>query len=167
METTTLTYKHLAQALEDFAVEVRNAYQDRLITAGKIATGNLLNSVEVSVEQHGYRYDAILHLESYWKYVEGGRKPGKMPPVSAILEWVRAKPVLPKPAKDGKLPTPEGLAWAIAKKIKRDGIEPLPALEESVAAAVQAWSVRLAEALAQDMGEDMTLLLSKFGGFAK
>lgn len=168
METIALKYKHLAKALEDFAVEVRNTYQDKLISGGKIASGNLLNSAEVSVEQHEFRYDAVIHLEDYWKWVEGGRKPGgKLPPISKLVEWVKIKPVLPRPAKNGRIPTPEGLAWAIAKKIQREGVEPFPALAESVEEVLSLFAQRLAEALAEDIGEEVSLQLHEFKGFAK
>ena len=167
METNTLTYTHLVAALEEFGVAARNAYQEELIRGGKIASGKLLNSVEVSVEQHGYRYDVVLHLEDYWKWVESGRPPGKLPPVSKILEWVLVKPVLPQPSMTGRIPTPQSLAWAIAKTIEKKGVEPFPALANTVPATVDSFSQRIAEAFAQDVADAGAFLLKSFFGQSK
>lgn len=167
METNTLTYTHLVAALEEFGVAARNAYQDELIRGNKIASGRLLNSVEVSVEQHGYRYDVVLHLEDYWKWVEEGRPPGKLPPVSKILEWVLVKPVLPKPSMTGRIPTPQSLAWAISKSIANKGVEPFPALARTVPATVDQFSQKLAEAFAQDVADASALMIKSFFGQGK
>lgn len=64
-----------------------------------------------------------LHLEDYYQWVEEGRKPGKMPPVKSILDWVKAKPILPRPF-GGKLPSQESLAFLIARSIGKNGTKP-------------------------------------------
>ena len=43
---------NLAAVLDEFAVEVRNLYQDKLILHDRIASGDLLNSVECNVSPH-------------------------------------------------------------------------------------------------------------------
>ena len=110
-----------AEVLGRYGMEVRNGYQDKLIEHNRIANGRLLNSIEFFTEIDGNNYEVYLRLEDYWKYVENDTVP-HMPPVNKILEWVRVKPVLPRP-KDGRLPTPEGLAWAIARTIEKEGTE--------------------------------------------
>ena len=115
MAQETLTFTNLQAVLEKYGEEVRNLYQDNLIRADKIATGALLNSVEFSVEQYGRRFDVVLTLADYWKWVEEGRKPGKMPPPSAILKWVLAKPVIPKPNENGRIPTPQSLFFLLMR----------------------------------------------------
>ena len=74
---------------------MRNRYQDNLIRDGKIATGNLLNSIDYKVQYNDREIWVELHLEEYYKWVENGRGPGKFPPPDKILEWIRIKPVIP------------------------------------------------------------------------
>lgn len=163
MAQETLTFPHLWDVLDEYGKRVRNLYQDNLIRADKIATGGLLNSVEFSVEQYGRRFDVVLTLSDYWKWVEEGRKPGKMPPPSAILAWVLAKPVLPKPNANGRIPTPQSLSWAIAKSIEKRGIAPTPALKQASDATFAEMEKDIAEAFAQDVGENALLAFQVFG----
>lgn len=115
-----IKFQRLREVLEEYAIKLRNKYQDALIENDRIASGDLLNSVEYITHFEDGDYWIGLSLEEYWKYVEYDTKP-HMPPVSAILKWIQVKPLLPTPNKDGKLPTPEGLAWAIAKTIEKYG----------------------------------------------
>ena len=163
MAQETLTFTNLQAVLEKYGEEVRNLYQDNLIRADKIATGALLNSVEFSVEQYGRRFDVVLTLADYWKWVEDGRKPGKMPPPSAILKWVLAKPVIPKPNENGRIPTPQSLSWAIAKSIEKKGISPTPALKQASDATFAEMEQAIADAFAKDVGENALLAFQVFG----
>lgn len=52
----------------------------------------------------------------YFYQQEHGRKPGQMPPVEAIIEWIRAKHIQADISD-------ESLAWAIAKKIAKSGTD--------------------------------------------
>ena len=117
-----INLNNVMETLELYAQEVRNAYQDNLIRNDRIATGDLLNSVEYQVQFNGVAYEVQLKLEEYWKYVEEDTKP-HWPPVNKILEWISAKPVIPKPDDRGKIPTPKQLAFLIGRKISRVGTE--------------------------------------------
>lgn len=120
MEDELIQFPHLQKALEECIIELRNAYQDNLIDSDRIASGGLLNSVEI-VTTFGNQYFAVgLKLADYWKYVEYDTKP-HFPPPSAILDWIKVKPILPTPDKNGKLPTPEQLAFLIGRKIAKVG----------------------------------------------
>lgn len=57
-------------------------------------------------------------FNNYIDYIEKGRRPGKMPPVSALKEWAQSRGI----------PTDNGTLYAIANAIKRDGIEGRPIL---------------------------------------
>ena len=54
---------------------------------------------------------------AYIYQMEGGRRAGTMPPVSAIKKWIRDKNA------NAGTDIPEEAAWAIAYAIKRDGIQ--------------------------------------------
>lgn len=138
-----------AEVLGRYGMEVRNGYQDKLIEHNRIASGRLLNSIEFFTEIDDTTYEVYLRLEDYWKYVENDTVP-HMPPVNKILEWVRVKPVLPRP-KDGRLPTPEGLAWAIARTIEKEGTEGTHDLEQTLEVVNARYFVLITEALAEDL----------------
>lgn len=146
-----LNTENLQAVLMEYGVAVRNLYQDRLILHDRIATGDLLNSVEVHVDYDGQAYEVKLDLASYWRYVEMDTEP-HWPPPSAILKWIMAKPVLPRPLKNGKLPTPQQLAYLIGRKIAVFGTKGIPDLTDSVEDMNKAFQERIAAALAQDVG---------------
>ena len=143
--------ENLRAVLEEYGTAVRNLYQDRLILHDRIATGGLLNSVETRVEYDGQAYEVKMDLADYWRYVEMDTKP-HWPPPSAILAWIKAKPVLPRPLKNGKLPTPEQLAYLIGRKIAVFGTKGQPDLTDSVEDMNKAFQERIAAALARDVG---------------
>ena len=156
-----LSFETLRQTLEEYGQEVRNLYQDKLITHDRIASGELLNSVEFQVEGDGQRWEVSLSVAEYWKYVENDTRP-HWPPVNKILEWIRAKPVLPRPDKNGKLPTPEGLAFLIGRamaglspnqknlKNPNGGTKGTHDLEESIEEINERYRDKIALAIAKD-----------------
>jgi len=87
----------------------------KFISLGMNATGKWLNSLEPKAingngEIWGMDY-------TYW--LVNGRKPGKMPPVQALIPWVNAKfGIGGNEAKS--------IAWAVAVKIKNEGTDYYP-----------------------------------------
>lgn len=158
-----INLNNVMETLEQYAQEVRNKYQDNLIQDDKIASGQLLNSVEYQVVQNGMVYEVQLRLQDYWKYVEYGTKP-HLPPVSKILEWVRVKPVIPRPNDNGKLPTPIQLAWAITKGIEKHGTIGTESLEEALLDINYKYREKLVIALHQDMETIMKVIVGDFQG---
>ena len=146
-----LNTETLRAVLDEYGVAVRNLYQDRLILHDRIATGELLNSVEVHVDYDGQAYEVKLDLADYWRYIEMDTAP-HWPPPSAILKWIQAKPVLPRPLKNGKLPTPQQLAFLIGRKIAVFGTKGQPDLTDSVEDMNRQYQERIAAALAHDVG---------------
>lgn len=126
-----IEFKHLQEALAQYATAIEDQYKTKLESSGRRASGELISSVNTKVTVDGNEFTIELELQDYWKYVEEGTKP-HFPPVSKILEWVKIKPILPTPMKNGKLPTEEQLAWMIAKKIDKVGTEGKPDLEEAL-----------------------------------
>lgn len=110
-----------------------DAYKAQLAADGKTASGNLQNSVRGLVSFNGVILSVVIDVADYWRYVEYGRRPGKFPPVDKIREWIRVKPVLPRPDKNGKLPSENTLAFLIARKIARKGIPATHSMSKTVA----------------------------------
>ena len=107
--------------INKIALEFLGQYRRKLMDDNKRATGQLINDTAYVVEYDGRYLIVSLNLPDEWKYVEYGRKPGKFPPINAIRQWIRVKPILPRPYK-GKVPTENQLAYLIGRKIAKDGI---------------------------------------------
>ena len=107
--------------IEPIAEKILQMYRDELDRQGINASSKLSQSAAAIVELNGTRLQISLNLEPYWRYVEYGRRPGKMPPIDAIAEWIRIKPVIPNPV-NGRVPDTRSLAFLIARKIGREGI---------------------------------------------
>ena len=118
-----------------------------------------------------------IDLRDYWKFVEAGRGSGKMPPVEKIQEWIEHRPDLfAIGATEEGIPghysaTPginqsdaktSPLAWAIAKKIAREGTEytPSPVLKETMEETMAAFKERITAALAQDLGSMLSQVVA-------
>jgi hypothetical protein len=76
---------------------------------GAMATGRLLKEIRVNAIKDKDKYLLTLSYPFYGKFVDEGRRPGKMPPVKDIREWTKLKGI------------PESAAYPIAKKIGEKG----------------------------------------------
>ena len=124
METSTLSFDNLQIALDSFINDFIKTYKSLLIRDDKKASGNLISSLKpVTLQFKNNKFEADISIASYWKYVEYGRRPGKFPPINKILNWIKVKPVIPRPMNGLKPPTEPQLAFLIARKIARDGIK--------------------------------------------
>lgn len=156
-----LKWTNTQRVLGEFAQELRNRYQDNLIRDGKIATGNLLNTMEYKVQYDDRAIWVELHLEEYYKWVENGRGPGKFPPPDKILEWIRIKPIIPDD-RGGRLPTEQQLAFLIGRKIAEQGIEPGNQLHNAMDDIYPQFEERIDEAIARDIDEAIDIIFSSF-----
>lgn len=173
MDKDTLTFPHLMEVLQEYGEKARNLYQDKLILADKIASGDLLNSCEFIVKQDGQSFSVILSLEEYWKFVEGGAKgtessppnavyPAHFPPVSALMKWIRIKPVIPRPLVNGKLPSQQQLAFLIGRGIEQEGIDPVPAMKETSEEIYREFSRKIQAAFLKDVEGIASLVCNVF-----
>lgn len=144
--------RELQEALEQLAHDITNGYKDKLIREDHKATGQLLASIQTDVEVAGTTYSVVLHLEDYWKYLEEGTRP-HWPPRDAILKWIKAKPVIPYPGKDGRIPSPESLAFLIQRKIARVGTKGTHDLRETTESIIPYWMERLKDILGRLYGD--------------
>tara|TARA_R110001632_G_scaffold194768_1_gene316232 strand:- start:171 stop:650 length:480 start_codon:yes stop_codon:yes gene_type:complete len=136
----------LEEALRIFGEEYITEMGKILIKADKIATRNLIKSLDTRVLKTGFgtSYTLKILAEEYLKYVESGRKAGsKAPPVEPIKEWARAKGI------------PEGLAFPIAKSIGEKGIKPLDVTNKAFDTVSKNISFRKLEQGASDWVDDI------------
>lgn len=97
---------------------------------GSYASGNLYNSIKGIVKTSETVIEISISMEDYWEYIEYGTPP-HYPPISVIRKWISIKPVLPRPMKNGKLPTPEQLPYVIQTIIGKYGTKPKPFLNNT------------------------------------
>lgn len=154
---------NLMTVLDEYGREVRNIYQDRLITSDRIASGGLLNSIEYIVEHSGTQYTVSLKLQHYWKYVEDDTKP-HWPPLKKLLEWIQVKPVIPRPDSRGRIPKPEQLAFLIGRKIAREGTKGSHDLQDALDEVNARYRDRFAVAFHKDTSTLMKVLLGQIRG---
>lgn len=149
------------EVLKEYAIEVRNALQDSYIRDDRIATGDLLNSVEYLIEKDDRQIEVSLRLEEWWKFVEEDTQP-HFPPPEAMLKYVKAKPVLPRPDRNRRLPTPEQLAYLIGRKISEVGTTGTHNLRDTVRMINERYEEKIAQAVNEDIDNELDLIFSQF-----
>ena len=127
----------------------------------------------ISIESKEGDNNAIYNIEalSYGLAVDKGRKPNQKPPSSsAILQWIKDKPVRLRDAK-GKMVSmnnnqKKGLAGVIARSIGFYGIAPTNFISEALEASMGKLDA-LGSAVGQDVMENVEDILLKAGYIKK
>ena len=103
--------------------------------------------------------------EKYGRFVEEGRKKGSQPPSDALEKYIKDKPIRLKRTRKNKAgqrvntfvpkneKTIKSAAFAMAKKIKKDGIKEVPYMGEAMNEAFEKLPPKAAEALVKDLGD--------------
>ena len=115
------TYQNIdITSLFDTSKQIVDIIRSNYIKEGMMQQGKLANFTwTVAFDNNLYQLQLMLPPE--WKWVELGRRPSaKMPPVSAIENWIKVRQLVPQ-GRNGKVPTTKQMAFAIAKKIQREG----------------------------------------------
>lgn len=84
------------------------------------ATGTYEQSFRAQRIRGGGR---IYNTAPYSRWVERGRKPGKGPPLDAIMRWVKVKKLVTKGRARARRQEIRSIAFLIQRKIARDGIK--------------------------------------------
>ena len=155
---TANDFKHTMKALNDFGNFIITTYKSQL-EAEQMNNGELYRTISYSVSTGNSGWVISVSLADYWKYIEYGRRPGKMPPVSAIENWINVKQIIPHSMtlKSGKtvIPTIPQLSFLIARSIGRRGIAPKPLFQKSFEAAKQQFMQVIKDAITQDIKENL------------
>lgn len=124
-----------------------------------VASGTLEKSLAYRLKIKGKSIDISIYAKGkasqYFLARENGRRPGKQPPVSAILEWMRIKPIRLRDKESGKIKkSTESLkkqvAFLIARKIGRDGIKGWKAFDYAMENIWDEYEAKLVEAYGKD-----------------
>lgn len=159
-----MEWTNLTKVLNDYGRELIEHYRQTLTDDNINASYELYNSLkyEVHTPNEGI-FEVNLTLSHYWKFLEFGRKAGKMPPISAIQKWIEVKPVIPRPNANGKLPTTRQLAYIIAKSIEANGIAPKPILATNIEQINDVFLPLIERAIAEDIGRHVGMDIREIG----
>ena len=101
--------------------QIADIYRKKMDAAGYDKNGELYN-FKWTTEWKDNLFEVYFELPSYFPFAEYGRRPGKMPPVNKILQWIEFKHLVPR-SNNGRVPTTKQLAFAISKHIALHGTE--------------------------------------------
>lgn len=101
--------------------QIANIYRNKMDQAGYDKNGELYN-FKWTTEWKDNLFEVNFDLPPYFYFAENGRRPGKMPPVNKILQWIEFKHLVPR-SNNGRVPTTRQLAFAISKHIALHGTE--------------------------------------------
>lgn len=145
-------------------LEVLNRFAEALVTEYKsylahanYSQGELYKTIDVhAVRVVGDNFIVQLDLAEYWKYIEYGRRKGaKMPPITAIENWIKRRGIIPRPIqlKSGKtvIPSTKSLAFVIARSISINGIKARPFMKNSIKLIKDKFIKEIEDALVQDI----------------
>jgi hypothetical protein len=129
-----------------------------------VSSGTLEKSLAYRLKIKGKAIDISIYAKGkasqYFLARENGRKPGKQPPVDAILDWMRLKPIKLRDKESGKFKKPtevlkRQVAFLIARKIGRDGIKGWKAFDYAFENIWDEYEAKVVEAY----GKDFTAVL--------
>ena len=148
-----ITYPNLQLEMSDIGTLVVEEMVDRLFDNNSVVTGNLARNIKpgpTEISAEGVITQPIT-LPLYGIYVDEGseRKKGGMPPVRAIIDWIKQKRISVPAAM-----TPTQFAWAVAKNIEKKGQrfkKPKPFIQVSLDDVVERNLTNIGEATALDI----------------
>ena len=129
-----------------------------------VASGTLEKSLAYRLKIKGKAIDISIYAKGkasqYFLARENGRKPGKQPPVDAILDWMRLKPIKLRDKESGKFKKPtevlkRQVAFLIARKIGRDGIKGWHAFDYAFENIWDEYEAKVVAAFGKDFGASL------------
>ena len=155
---TASDFKHTIQAIDEFGRVIVDNYKAEL-EACNYQDGQLYRTLSYSVSTGTGGWVISVSLENYWKYIEYGRRPGKMPPLDVIEKWINVRRIIPHSMtlKSGKtvIPSVKQLSFLIARSIGRRGIQPRPFFKQSFEEAKREFLHIIEEAVLADIKESL------------
>ena len=152
-----MKWNHLQKALETYSMYLLSASINNMPQYYE-----LKDKISFKVDVSGNLFEVTFNAPEYWKYANYGRPPGKMPPVSAIEEWITRRRIVPEP--NTSTPNVTSLAYVIARKIGKEGTKGTNFLEKSLDEQKEYWMSTISAAIGEDIREGIDDWLSPLGG---
>jgi hypothetical protein len=114
-----IDFTNLKKQLEIVGVETIGYITKILAENDKQVTGNLIKSLDFKVVKDVDGFFLQILAAPYFKNVDEGRRPGKMPPVKPIQKWSERRGI------KFKNMSQQQTAFVIARSIGKKGIKPL------------------------------------------
>ncbi|MCC8185940.1 MAG: hypothetical protein LIP08_00105 [Bacteroides sp.] len=150
-----IQYPHVDKVLTEWGQLFVETYKGKLNTIR--ATGDLEHTLSFGATIEDEKWSVFLDLTSYWRWIEYGRQPGKFPPIHTMIDYIQAKPIIPRPQTlpNGRqvIPTVNQLAFLIGRKIKDKGIPPKEWISETITELRSGLVHDLKKAFARDISE--------------
>ena len=118
--------KNLRKQLEVLGVEAVSILTRILTEENKRASGELIRSLDFKVMQDVNGLMLSILAADYFKYVDQGRRPGKMPPIKPIQSWIEQKNIVFRGLDNRQT------AFVIARSIGKKGIKPINAKQRMI-----------------------------------
>tara|TARA_R110001583_G_scaffold3427_5_gene22004 strand:- start:3831 stop:4343 length:513 start_codon:yes stop_codon:yes gene_type:complete len=163
---TKFSTKHTEEEVKKFADKVIHRARFWLNRRNKnTKSANLSKSLDYNLKVYpSGALELGFKAADYFRYVEEGRKPGRMPPVSAIAKWIRIKPIKLRDAKSGRFKSKtdtniNSAAFAIAKHIGAYGVKPTWFFRDAFKMHYKRISKNIIAAYAKDVEKFMKITL--------
>lgn len=116
-------FKNTEAYIRKYGSQVEQEIETRLHNLGKVASGELIDSIGFEVEETPKRFTLSFHMAEHGQWVDKGSKPskyadmdgkgtGKSPFIKSLMKWCQIKGL------------PKGAAFPIRKKIWKFGQPP-------------------------------------------
>lgn len=152
MANDLVRFPRMEAMLQEYGEAVLERYKTNMVQSDALASEKLLNTAQFILQINGSQYEVQLSLQDYWKFVEYDTKP-HFPPLNAIKQWIRIKPVIPRPNALGRTPSEDQLAYLIGRKIAEEGTEGRHDLTNAVEEMNREYLNKIASAFADDVND--------------
>ena len=166
--------------LFDISKQIVDLYRENLSNAGiENHSNDGLYNFRWTVDFDGTLFQLKFILPPQWWWVEHGRnktmnhtKNGKSAVVEGILKWLEWKKLVPYP-RNGKVPNNKQLAFAIAKKIHKEGFyspnhqgkHPLEKTLRNSEQYIHELCAEMSKLLGREINQDMAQLFDNLKNF--
>jgi len=140
--------------VQNWGQEVIENMRNNLRKNNALASKNLYQQIEAMPTFTPQGINLKINMLEYWQFVENGRRAGKMPPVSALIEYVQNKRELQSKISNArdKIAATKSLAYVIARKIGQKGTKAQPFVQPAISQqTLQTLSDRLGQYLADSI----------------
>jgi hypothetical protein len=141
---------NLKRTLNELGVDFVKELTNQLLDADKKATGKLINSLKYKVVEVLDNLLLTISAEPYLKWIDEGRKPGKMPPSKVFIKWIDARGIIFR-NENGKIIKKESTAFLIARSIGEKGIKPTNVIRKTIDKIYSTKTQLLEKAAAKDI----------------